>query len=465
MMPASQVATAVDELLSDLDSGASAAGQTGAQAALPQVEDSFAPLDELAVPGAGLDDFEADFTVGFDTIPPGTELALSDSGLLDSGSLDHVLTDSHDFPVSLTDTGSERELTEEDLDALDFSQLAGSAQSASRDTVPPIHDRPAGLARDQPRASGLHRSIESAPLETPTPFSDLSSGDMVDDVEYSIDFGLDADEEPRSRAPSQRKEPQSVPVEPPAPPAQPMMTRRSAPVDLGSIDIRGTGGMSALPQDNFNTGGYTSLPTSDPYPRSGSGLGFKQVLTVVIFLALGVGLYLGGKQMLSKGSIPGANTGPEDVMIEETGLVVADTSMPTLLQLIQGEIEGPEVVEHSDRPLPKMTRIDNITWEERGEETVVIVWGDGAFKPTSTGYLTLNDPSRVVIKLLGVASAYTPEIVNVDLPAIDRIRLGFHVGESYNEIHMVADLAEDDISAQRIDIRGNQLQITFGRAK
>ena len=197
------------------------------------------------------------------------------------------------------------------------------------------------------------------------------------------------------------------------------------------------------------------------HPREG-GFGFKQILTVVVFLALGVGLYLGGKQVLSKGNIPGTPSGPEEVRLEESDLVVAEASVPTLQQLIQGDIEGPEVVEHSDRPLPKMTRIDNITWEQQGEETVVIVWGDGAFKPTSTGYLVLEEPARVVIKLLGAEVAYSPESVEVDVPAIDRIRLGFHVGQNYNEIHMVADLAEANTEVKKIDIRGNQLQLTFG---
>ena len=183
----------------------------------PQVEDSFAPLDELAQPGAGLDDFDADFTVGFNTIPPGTEQALSDSGLLDTGSLDHMLTDSHD-EVSVTETGSERELTEADLDALDFSQLAASTRESRSDSVPPVNTRPPSLGQDQPRATGMQGSLESSPLETPVPFSDLSSGDMEeDDVEYSIDFGLDDEVEEKPVPKVEQIEPPRMPDPTPTP--------------------------------------------------------------------------------------------------------------------------------------------------------------------------------------------------------------------------------------------------------
>ena len=143
--------------------------------------------------------------------------------------------------------------------------------------------------------------------------------------------------------------------------------------------------------------------------------------------------------------------------------MLENESSATLLRLMQGEAPGPVVLREDDRPMAKVTRIENITWKDDNGDTVVVIWGDGGFTPTSTGYLRLEDPPREIVKLFGAEVPYDPAVIAIDSPHVERVRLGFHIGRGFNEIHIVSDLANEKVLLKRIELKGDQLHIRFGR--
>jgi hypothetical protein len=184
----------------------------------------------------------------------------------------------------------------------------------------------------------------------------------------------------------------------------------------------------------------------------------------VVFLAMGAGLYLLGQQAVERiGERRIEGAAPDPVNLSDTPEIL-ENQAPTLLNL-QREGRGPSVTAREEgRPVSSVTAVHNITWSETESETVVTVWGNGAFTPTNTGYLHLDGENpREVVRILGVEGPYSPSSLEIETPHVERLRIGFHPGRHFHELHVVADLASSEVTLESFEFDRSNLVLRFTR--
>ncbi len=185
----------------------------------------------------------------------------------------------------------------------------------------------------------------------------------------------------------------------------------------------------------------------------------RVLLFVALFVGLGVAGYVVVQRYLAQMNDDGF---PEEGLTTEEVDTIGGTEARTLLSIMQGE-GGPQIEELTDRPLGNLTVVQNITWEQREDATVVIIWADGRFTPTTTSYARLGeDPPREVVRILGVEGPYSPaEVIMEESPHVQYLRIGYHRGRQFDELHIIAELVEPAVQLKRFELDGSQLRLFF----
>ncbi len=222
-------------------------------------------------------------------------------------------------------------------------------------------------------------------------------------------------------------------------------------------DVLSTGMLPRIeptPVEEFVPSGFEPLPQENS-PRSRS-LFF---IVTLLLIAVGVAVIFLGKRYVSNIAGDDGRELADTALVDTVGL--DDDGVPTLLSLMQ---DGGEVAieDRTTRTMPVLSRVENITIDTEGDNTIVQIWADGGITPTNTRHLRLADPPRELIRILGVEAPYGAGMVEVGSTHVGRLRTGFHVGKGINEIHIVADLSDSSMRLQKFIINGNRLDIVFG---
>jgi len=124
----------------------------------------------------------------------------------------------------------------------------------------------------------------------------------------------------------------------------------------------------------------------------------------------------------------------------------------------------PEVEVEVVSELPPATRIESIEWHEAGAYTVVTVEADGRIDDTLVRNFRMNEvpQSRMVLYLYGVGPGNLSYKTQVDGKQLAAVRVWFHEEKSPVQLHIVLDLASQDVVAFKPVVEGHRLVVTLG---
>ncbi len=104
-----------------------------------------------------------------------------------------------------------------------------------------------------------------------------------------------------------------------------------------------------------------------------------------------------------------------------------------------------------------------VAGEHLGDETVVMIRGNGFFSNDSVQVMRLKDPERVWIRIQGIETFYRPNDIVVGSPEVDRLRVGHHPEETPQSIYVVVDLQDAAPAIRSHTIEGDTLRVVIGR--
>jgi len=110
----------------------------------------------------------------------------------------------------------------------------------------------------------------------------------------------------------------------------------------------------------------------------------------------------------------------------------------------------------------RATRVERIEWSEQDGATVVTISADGPLSQERARQMRLEDPPRVVVRLLDIRHAYSSLTLEVGGPRLQRIRTWHHAEQSPPELHVVLDLTGASVVQRELSVSGSRLQITLG---
>jgi len=114
--------------------------------------------------------------------------------------------------------------------------------------------------------------------------------------------------------------------------------------------------------------------------------------------------------------------------------------------------------------LPAATRLEAIDWHEAGTYTVVTMVADGSLDETTVRHYRMNEDgqSKMVLYLLGIGPGGISYKTRVDGRQLAAVRVWFHEDESPVQLHIVLDLAGQDVVAFKPVVEGHRLLVTLG---
>lgn len=121
-------------------------------------------------------------------------------------------------------------------------------------------------------------------------------------------------------------------------------------------------------------------------------------------------------------------------------------------------IEEPSPTEEAS---PPFSRVLNVVWEERGEETLVTVHLDGAIEEWNYSTVRLGDPARELVRIEGVDRPFARPTIPVGTALVERVRLGYHPEGRIRQMHVVVDLADPTARLDRTEAAGSELRLWF----
>lgn len=111
-----------------------------------------------------------------------------------------------------------------------------------------------------------------------------------------------------------------------------------------------------------------------------------------------------------------------------------------------------------------LTGIDRITWNERGGETIVILWADGSFTDAQIERVrVVGGAPRELVKIRGIRRPCPEQRVELQTDHVRRIRTGLHDSSGGPSLHVVADLADGAVEVRRTEAEGSQLRLYFSK--
>jgi hypothetical protein len=147
----------------------------------------------------------------------------------------------------------------------------------------------------------------------------------------------------------------------------------------------------------------------------------------------------------------------EEAQAESTPPSTAATETPPVAPAPRERREVAPVVS-------KLSRIERITWEELGGETLLMLWADDQVVGGQVDLSRIEgDSARVIIKIYGVTRAPAESTLDVGTSHIQRIRTGLHEEPQGSVLHVVADLTAADVYVREMEPQGSRLQVFFAK--
>jgi uncharacterized protein (TIGR02266 family) len=135
----------------------------------------------------------------------------------------------------------------------------------------------------------------------------------------------------------------------------------------------------------------------------------------------------------------------------------------TLLELMQQEQSQVEIEELDggrQRQARPLSLIENVTWQETDRTTILTLWGNGDFTPSSTTYVRLDgETSREVLQIRGVDEPYWFTGLRIGTEAVEGLRFGYGERKPFNEVHVAIDLTRSSARVRRIELDGRRLRV------
>lgn len=111
----------------------------------------------------------------------------------------------------------------------------------------------------------------------------------------------------------------------------------------------------------------------------------------------------------------------------------------------------------------RLSRVDQISWRQAADETVVTLWGNGPFSQGRYTRLRLEEGSpREVVMVRGIDEPFTSSVLAAGTVELRQIRTGYHFKAEGNELHVVLDLASPAVRLTRVRSEGLQLHLHLG---
>jgi uncharacterized protein (TIGR02266 family) len=109
-------------------------------------------------------------------------------------------------------------------------------------------------------------------------------------------------------------------------------------------------------------------------------------------------------------------------------------------------------------------RIERIEWTAAANGTLVSLVADGELRAGSFRWFEIRDDRpRVLVRLTGMAEGYRQTALAAGTPELAGVRTGFHQRPAGDELHVVLDLTSAGIRVERVDVRGDRLEILLAR--
>ncbi|MGB6361752.1 MAG: PilZ domain-containing protein [Thermoanaerobaculia bacterium] len=224
-----------------------------------------------------------------------------------------------------------------------------------------------------------------------------------------------------------------------------------------------------------------SLGTHSTKRRSGRGL-FLLLVVAILAGAAGYAYYMGLLQPYVE-----VLTSSVASFIEGESEVVVSAPLEPLPPIDESATEGAEAEAESTSPstavtetppvapapterrevvpvVSKLSRVERISWEELGGETLLMLWTDDVVVGGQVELSRIEgDDARVIIKVYGVTRAPDESALDVGTSHIDRIRTGLHKEPQGSVLHVVADLTGADVYVRDMTPQGSRLQVYFAK--
>ena len=153
----------------------------------------------------------------------------------------------------------------------------------------------------------------------------------------------------------------------------------------------------------------------------------------------------------------------EEAAVEEIGEEVEPAPPPTAVSeapSLTPATPAQEVVQAAS----KLSRIERISWEELGGETLLMLWADDLVFGGQVEMSRMETGgARVIIKIYGVTREPDESTLDVGTSHINRIRTGLHKEPRGSVLHVVADLTGADVYVREMEPQGSRLQVYFAK--
>jgi len=147
----------------------------------------------------------------------------------------------------------------------------------------------------------------------------------------------------------------------------------------------------------------------------------------------------------------------EEAEVESTSPSTAVTETPPV-------VPAPRARRGVVPVVSKLSRIERITWEELGGETLLMLWADDVVVGGQVELSRIEGESaRVIIKIYGVTRAPAESTLDVGTSHIQKIRMGLHKESQGSVLHVVADLTGADVYVREMEPQGSRLQVYFAK--
>lgn len=110
-------------------------------------------------------------------------------------------------------------------------------------------------------------------------------------------------------------------------------------------------------------------------------------------------------------------------------------------------------------PASLFTGVDDIAWQHKDGQLVVVLEADGPIED----YSHLRLEGKELVRITGVARPYHQTVIPVRAAGLEQIRTGYHPSPSGNELHIVLDLQDPELRIAEILTPGRELVLRFTR--
>lgn len=337
--------------------------------------------------------------------------------------------------------------SESEADAIDLrfeEVLHGLAPQLEDDDDPRSKelDEAIAMAVSAPAASSL--AGEPEPVADDSPPDDDEDGGGAEEIPGILDHWkreVDSGVEDLARLAGPQRAPRaSIPH--PTPPAR-------LPFEIDASDELETRPVS--PAD-LSSGRRAAQPEGRPWVWWLVGAVAAAVLVAVLIL-----LWPGSR-------LPAEHPVEAVASIDEAAEAAVDDASD--VDVASGEsVPEPSTVEAEPGPEPvaSASLIRSISWRGLPNATEVVLQANGVVDSSRVDLLRLDEPPRILVRVRGIVTPYTPHRVDVSSPELIAIRIGHHPELRPPTLYVVLDTVSDAVAVAESSVEDSTVRVVVAR--